>query len=704
MIRKCLMISRLSYPYGGGESFFLQTINWLSNYEIIWISFQSHTKGNYTTEEIITHPTYTEIHILRNKLSHWLNKISPTVIHTMPEKDLDLIFTLEESGIPVLLGYHFWWGLICTDKLPINVDMEHNETLYVDPVHLAIFSKNLFTTYVASDFMNTILSSLNQESLPVIYPTSEHHSTTLLPFEERKYISMINCNPLKGGDIVLNLASLASENISFDSYPFRIVSSDSSELDEKFQNLSNVTFSRYTDVKEIYSTSRIILIPTQLDETFCRVAYEAADNGIAIITTGKGFIRQMLGDAGLYANTVEEFQNIISQIYDDETLLTQIGNKLKQQVSRFSSKDDFISMIEELNYQSPRNNIGIFCPWGDQGLGIQSRMYAKHLSSDYTVHIFSYKSYFGDSEIYQSSPSEWKWNCIYYSLHEREEVTEKEITRFVRSRKIGTMLIPEIGSDFSLFKHLKKMGVKVIAIPNIEVLRFSNLKDCEIFDKILCPTKQCYDVLSSSLTRCEYLSHPLRITKSFIYPNRISFLCLGGYNPSRKNVEKVLKAFAKACEKRDDIYLTVTTSVFPTYLQRLSHPQIKIILRNLSNEEVKQLYEDSSVVVQVSTHEGLGLGFFEALEHGRPVVSINAAPHNEVVTDKNGWLLKCTSFPLPDNPEGLVTANMVNEKELQKLFENISLQEINEKIVYISDHIDENRNLEFLKFCDKINV
>jgi glycosyltransferase involved in cell wall biosynthesis len=139
----------------------------------------------------------------------------------------------------------------------------------------------------------------------------------------------------------------------------------------------------------------------------------------------------------------------------------------------------------------------------------------------------------------------------------------------------------------------------------------------------------------------------------------IRFLHVGGHNPTtRKNTPLVLQAFIAAASLRSDIALTLTSMVEVSAFYRGAIPDaVTVIDRNLQRAEIAALYESHDVSIQVSSHEGLGLGFYEAIAHAVPVISLDAPPHNEPVQHGvTGWLIPARPQPLTDNVDGLVTA------------------------------------------------
>jgi hypothetical protein len=329
MQKSCLLVTITSYPHGGGESFFHQSAAWLveEGYEVSWISFRE--RQWYRQETVSNENFYTDIRTTRKRLRHWIDKICPSVIHAMPERDADVTVALDECGKKVVIGHHFWSGLIVSDIHPFSIGMKSNPTLRLDPVLLALLDNPLICHYVVSEFMNEILQKCGGQRMTVISPLSDHHRCELPPLLERDSIAVINDDPLKGREI---LASLTRKT----SLPFLIVGTGTYP--------TNVRVVSSCDVKDIYKSARIVLIPSLVDETFCRVAYEAADLGIAIVTTGNGYIREMLGDAGIYEEG--DWVTTIEWLYYDLDRLRDLSEKLRAAANRLgSSREQFVSLF-----------------------------------------------------------------------------------------------------------------------------------------------------------------------------------------------------------------------------------------------------------------------------------------------------------------------------------------------------------------------
>ena len=270
----------------------------------------------------------------------------------------------------------------------------------------------------------------------IIHPIpSEDHYKVAEYSTSRKYVTMINICKGKGGDIFNKIIKTMKD------IPFLAVQTEplSENLDAEIKRNINGKYLTHVDVKEIYQETRILLLPNHADETFCRVAYEAAANGIPIITTGKGFIKYMLGNSAIYVDeNPESWVPVIQKLYHNTAELSKLSRSLKSRVTKYGNDYElFDDLVIKLLDKSPKYNVMIYCPWADQGLGIQSRQYSKLLRSvGYKVNIFSFSS-----EILienpQINPDEWyEYDNVYYSYNTRETVTNRELEYFIVKYKI----------------------------------------------------------------------------------------------------------------------------------------------------------------------------------------------------------------------------------------------------------------------------
>lgn len=740
-----LTITYNAYPFGGGEAYLYHCCKLFKSegFKNIWLYFEN--KKSITSDFIEFH----QMNLIVNKIEKYITDLNPSVIHIQGQivsKLKHVLINLKnkhgklDNSSNIFVGYHYWYGIVHLDPVTHASNILQNIDKHkLDDEYIELQSHGI-KTYIVSEFMNSIIKKLGgQEISNIIYPISDeqHYKVKDYNPNERNYIAQINIHPNKGGDIFFMLAKL------FPSIKFICTKTenDNSGLYCDIKKLSNVEIYNYIDPKEIYSKAKIVLMPNKIDETFSRVAFECADNGIPVITTGNGFIKEMLDNEAIYCSrNIDLWEATIKELYNNNERLSLISKTLKSQVQKYKINKEkefffgsFGSNISDINntitnkitqLKRNPNNFMILCPWGDTGLGIQSRFYCNLLKDkEFKVYIFSYKPYFlikSQNSVCQTDPQEWN-SCddVYYSSNIREGIKDEEIKTFIDKFEIGKCLIPEIchSKIFEICNILRKNCVQVYAIPNIECIRKSEINSLiNDFDKILCPTKIAFDKIREYMNNittndykiCDnivdnnsianintekllYLGHGIeRNINTTNKPNiseGIQFLHIGGYNALyRKQTLNIIKEFKKCT--RNDIFLTVTLCDIP--IIEITDPRITVLNEELNHKEIMELYKKSHISIQISTHEGLGLGFYESISSSTPVITFDYPPHNEIVKDKiNGWYINYDSFILKDNDEALIHGCKIVNKSLTNFFNDIKSDEVSSMIKKTSKFFEE---------------
>tara|TARA_Y100001968_G_scaffold329487_1_gene378933 strand:+ start:10213 stop:13851 length:3639 start_codon:yes stop_codon:yes gene_type:complete len=115
----------------------------------------------------------------------------------------------------------------------------------------------------------------------------------------------------------------------------------------------------------------------------------------------------------------------------------------------------------------------------------------------------------------------------------------------------------------------------------------------------------------------------------------------------RKGVDVLLKAYLKAFTKNDCTCLIIKTFDNPhnniddqiSELIDYDSPQIIVIKDELSEEKMKSLIMQSSVLVAPSRGEGFGLPIGEAMKMRIPVITTNWGGQKDFCNNENSWLL-----------------------------------------------------------------
>jgi glycosyltransferase involved in cell wall biosynthesis len=96
----------------------------------------------------------------------------------------------------------------------------------------------------------------------------------------------------------------------------------------------------------------------------------------------------------------------------------------------------------------------------------------------------------------------------------------------------------------------------------------------------------------------------------------------------------------------DAIRITRTSNPFKLVIRgnvscpRDINDKVIVLKRFLSRKDLIVLYNLADACIVPSFAEGFGLPIIESFAAGKPVVSLNARPMNEVNDDKTGWLVR----------------------------------------------------------------
>jgi FkbM family methyltransferase len=259
---------------------------------------------------------------------------------------------------------------------------------------------------------------------------------------------------------------------------------------------------------------------------------------------------------------------------------------------------------------------------------------------------------------------------------------------------IHTLIVPEIcwESNWNRLFDIQVQVTKltICSIPMIEIVIKEEILNHNRLSSTLYCTREAEKVLNGSgVNNGIFLGYgfglPLSLTRledkliRLAQQPKIRFLHVAGHNPLiRKNTNQVIKAFSKALTLRDDIELTITSmDPVSTYYPGQLPSGITILDYSLSRNKILDLYEEHDVSIQVSSSEGLGLGFYESISRGTPVLSLDCPPHNEIVLEgETGWLIPVRSMNSTDNKRAIVKAWRFNTTDLVSRIISLDREEI----------------------------
>lgn len=354
-------------------------------------------------------------------------------------------------------------------------------------------------------------------------------------------------------------------------------------------------------------------------------------------------------------------------------------------------------------------NIAIFGPFCDQGLGIQMREYYHFLNkNNYKVFIFSHEPFFAK----KSDNSEWLGYNVFYSKFKRDNPNKEEIIDFVFKNKIKILIIPEICYSYIFFtiKYFKMCGVKIIAPMNIETLRYNEGCFFSDIDVIAANNYSSYLILKSifgeKVKLLEFNNFYMK-KSNFVNSNDFyHFGCFGGLNSIvRKNINNIYDLFFKIKNKKFKLNIYIQGNFNENdKLNLLPTENINILFKNKSYKEIIQEIRSNDIIVHLGDHEGLGLGFFEALNNNKPLVTLNTFPNKEYVLHGiNGFLVDCSWIDLEDNHLGISRKAVVDMEDFEKTITYIleNKKEV-DKIINSENFINNNYESNFLNIIEEL--
>ncbi len=245
-------------------------------------------------------------------------------------------------------------------KIPLNLDLNEGSTYSPSTI---IATSNIVKNYVKKNW--------NREAI-IIMPLVETKDYIISNKEfnpvDNEYIVMFNPLVRKGGKIfkeiaknlpnkkfgtVLGWSSLKdkpSSNKFSSEYIKRINESEGSSFDGSlpdyvdFSDCSNIEiFKSEDDARVIYEKTKILLVPSQWEEAFGRVAIEGMVNGIPIIGSDIGGLRESIGEGGILLGKtdIEEWVKEILK-FDNLDYYKKISKKAKDWVRKNYSESKIL--------------------------------------------------------------------------------------------------------------------------------------------------------------------------------------------------------------------------------------------------------------------------------------------------------------------------------------------------------------------------
>lgn len=682
-------------PAGGGENWLLTCTKILNNYQHLCICFEDKVKNIKFDETKIlvkNNITILQMPLDYNILGFILSNIKPkAVLHQGGLRNiLGKLFTLLDLNF--ISCFCFWNDLIEGEDI-MNIDMINRKYKLNDEF---LQLNNDCNFYCPSEFVQEICFKNSKINLKVIENITENID---VKNSKEYYVTLLNCHPLKGGqeflyllynlDISIPLCGIITEY--WENFHQQII--EGFKFRNKKNNINKLYLNKQEDISKIYGDSKIILIPSLVDETFCRVAYESKLLDKYTISYNNGNLKYILKNYGKNTYIKNPFKNIKNydykkikveefklkewkKIVENQYFKCEKSNpKLNNDVEK--TKHNLELLIENPKNKKVRNSIGIYGPFSDQGLGIQMREYytclEKHGKNPVIYHHIPDFSK-------RTDPEEWENYRIFNSKYHRHNLEFEEILFFVYHYNIKTIIIPEVCFDF-IFRTInffKLCNVKIVCPINIETLRYSECDKYNNIDVIAANNQESYNILKNLFgKRVKFLDFNTTYMKkrkdTTEITNKIIFSSFGGLNSFfRKNIDVIYKVFSEINYNNFHLNLHIQGHTIGKNITLKNTRNISVFYENKSYSKIIECYKNSHFVIHLGSHEGLGLGFFETLNNNVALITLDTFPNKEYVNDgENGFLVKCNYKELEDNCEGVVNKAILDEIDLKEKIINI---------------------------------
>ncbi len=297
-------------------------------------------------------------------------------------------------------------------------------------------------------------------------------------------------------------------------------------------------------------------------------------------------------------------------------------------------------------------NIGIVTTWFERGAAYVSKQYMNILSSDFNVFIYA-----RGGEHYAINDKNWdfenvKWGKKNYFQINPTPIDKKDFLSWIRKNNIDIILFNE-QQWWPPVIWAKEENVKVGAY--VDYYTQETVPFFGIYDFLICNTKRHYSVFKWH-EQCYYV--PWGTDINLFKPrekrsediDKIVFFNSSGFNPERKGVYPLIKAFYRIKEY-DNIKLILHSQVnLKKYYKDIAYIIDELIESNkleIIDKTVPApgLYHLADVYCYISKLDGIGLTLPEAISCGLQAIVPNNAPMNEFVKHGyNGYLVKVRSF------------------------------------------------------------
>ena len=183
-----------------------------------------------------------------------------------------------------------------------------------------------------SNFTAAKIKDLFGVEATIIYPPIKLENYRV-EYNQNGYITMVNPRAeYKGPDVFLDIAGeLPGEE-------FLLVGPISSEsIRSRAERMTNVSHWEWCDdMRKAYAESKLVVVPSRVEESFGRVPAEAMVSGIPCVVSDRGGLPEVVGKTGEVVERIDSVNEWVDAI--DRALTSHDPEAQKQRVKRFSAE------------------------------------------------------------------------------------------------------------------------------------------------------------------------------------------------------------------------------------------------------------------------------------------------------------------------------------------------------------------------------
>lgn len=300
--KKVLFVGRFCHPpCGGGEYFINSVLSYLKKkgYECLAACYCHPDPRQKLKNEIIDWMGL-EVHRFEKMsfeiLYQFLSDQEPDLVITQSYDAPGIVAAANQLGIKTILGTHFWRNICEVEDNFVGMLDRPLSTVKIRKDLHGVFSE-ANALYVNSEYMRKAVERYVGIDIERIISPVLDVERVISKNPKREYVTLINPDVGKGGRLFLELAkqmpdvNFACVGFGNDCFP------ENAKINEEIKNIANIkTIEQTDDMADVYSKTKVLLVPSGVDETFSMVTLEAMSNSIPVLVSSYGNLPFLVGE------------------------------------------------------------------------------------------------------------------------------------------------------------------------------------------------------------------------------------------------------------------------------------------------------------------------------------------------------------------------------------------------------------------------